>query len=876
MRLFELAKQYHVEQDRLLKAVNAAGFPVVNTLSTVPPEAIAWIEKEAAQGFPSLPTAESLAEKKPHRPPFPKKKKATKEEETPPSPETVEATPTVSIESPPPAPTPVEEPPPEKKKTVKQKVKIKRERKKVEPAAIAEEKIETPPPPPPEPEPLKKEEPSPSSVVSSLASLAKTLREGEAPPSPERPISSPTPPPTEGEAVIELIESKAEEVPAPRHKHKRADFRPSRRRPVELPPMFAALDTEPTRSIRTRPSRRQRTLSRTATTTRRTGRTTAGTPRERDPNQIVQLSPAMSVRDLSAALGIKLADILGFLMENGQMAQANDILPQDLIELVAEAFEIRYEWKISQSIEEELRKLTELETTPTESKIRLPRPPVVTFMGHVDHGKTSLLDKIRQTRIAETEAGGITQHIGAYSIVKNGHPITFLDTPGHEAFTEMRARGANLTDIAVLVVAADDGVMPQTEEAYHHAKTAGVPVVVAINKCDLPSANPDRVRHELAQKLGLLPEEWGGKVGMIPVSALTGKGIDDLLERILLEAEMLELTYDPTRKAVGFIVEAKMTENRGVVATVFIRDGTLHRGDIILCSTGYGKVKLMYDCWGKTCETATAGQAVSITGLSAVPEAGERLYVLDDLAKARAIAEERERQMRAATLAKRRHITLETLQSHLASEAVRELRVIVKADVKGSLEVIEKTLQELATDEVKIRILHSGVGGINHADVILADASDAIVIGFHVMPDQAARLYAAGHNVQIKVYHVIYRLIEEMKAAIAGLLPPEEKEVVQGHLEIRQVFRTSRYGNIAGCYVVDGMITRHSRVRLIRDNVVIYDGVLENLKRFKDDVREVRAGFECGLKIANYDDIKEGDQIEAYTIEEVARTLDSV
>jgi translation initiation factor IF-2 len=437
----------------------------------------------------------------------------------------------------------------------------------------------------------------------------------------------------------------------------------------------------------------------------------------------------------------------------------------------------------------------------------------------------------------------------------------------------MRARGANLTDIAVLVVAADDGVMPQTEEAASHAKNAGVPIVVAINKCDLPSANPDRVRQELANRLGLLPEEWGGQVGMIEVSAHTGKGIEELLERILLESEVLELRANPKRPATGFVVEARMSEGQGVLSTMLVSDGTLHVSDAMLCSNGYGKIRFMLDEFGKPIEAADPGTPVRLSGLSAVPEAGDKFYILQDILKARAIAEQRERESRAAALAKRQHVTLENLTSHLAGSGRRELSVIVKADVVGSLEVLEKTLRDMATPEVGINIIHSAVGGINHADVILADASDALILGFHVGVESQAKSAAVSLGVQIRAYHIIYRMIEDMRAALEGLLPPEEKEVVQGHIEIRQVFRASKIGAIAGSYVTDGFVQRASRIRLYRNQVVIYDGTIQSLKRLKDDAREVKAGFECGIKIANYDGIEAGDVMEAYTIEEVARKL---
>ncbi|MCL2000773.1 MAG: translation initiation factor IF-2 [Planctomycetes bacterium] len=655
-------------------------------------------------------------------------------------------------------------------------------------------------------------------------------------------------------------------------KHKRADFK-SKRIQHELPASFAEIDNEFTRSIASGGRRRSsRNTQRRVTGRRfRTRRFATPIPRAAGQEAIVHLG--MTIRDLSIALGIKLQEILSYMLSQNQMVQVNDIITGENIHLVAEHFNIPLKWESDEDLEEELAQEEQLHEKRSLSANLLERPPVVTFMGHVDHGKTSLLDAIRDTRVVDGEHGGITQHIGAYSVIKNRKHVTFLDTPGHEAFSAMRARGANITDIAVLVVAADDGVMPQTIEAASHAKSAGVPIVIAINKCDLPSANPDKVRQELANRLELLPEEWGGQVGMVEVSAHTRMGLDGLIERILLEAEVLELRADPARPATGFVIEAKRSGSQGVVATLLVSDGTLRVGDVILCSDGYGKIRFMFDEFGRSITEAVPGTPVRMSGLSAVPEAGGKFFILSDLHKARAIAEQRERESRATAMAKRQHVTLENLTSHLAGSGKRELFIVIKADVVGSLEVIGKTLHDLATSEVGINIIHSAVGGVNYADVILADASDAIVLGFNVAVEPQARNAAAGLGVQVRIYHIIYRMIEDMKAALEGLLPPEEKEVVQGHIEIRQVFRSSKLGAIAGCYVSDGQIQRTNRIRLYRNQVVIYDGSIQSLRRVKDDAREVRSGFECGIKIANYDAIEEGDVIEAYSIEEIARKL---
>lgn len=695
------------------------------------------------------------------------------------------------------------------------------------------------------------------------------------------PLRTPAPMPKASTLVVEDAqtaradtENKAE---ISSHKHKRADFKMLSR--PDLPAIFATADAEYTRSIRSagskRPSASSRNQQMRQRQRQRGGNRGATVEIIRDPNAKAQLTSVMSVRELSEAIGKKLNEIIGFMMRSEQMISVNSILDKETITLIAEEFKVPYEWRAAETLEQQIERELHHEEKTSAAATRFSRAPIITFMGHVDHGKTSLLDKIRSTRVVDKEHGGITQHIGAYTVQQNGRKITFLDTPGHEAFTQMRARGANLTDVVVLVVAADDGVMPQTKEACNHAKNAGVPIVVAINKCDIAGANPDRVRQEISTQLELLPEEWGGTIGAIDVSAITGDGIDNLLERILLEAEVLELDADPARNAVGFIIESKMSESRGAVATVLIKDGTLKRGDVILTGNGYGKVRLMYNWNGETCDEGGPSDAVSVIGLNNVPEVGEKVYVVEDMVKARKLSEERESKARAQVLANNRrvHVSLENLMEHLQAGDKRELNLIIKADVSGSLEVLQKTVTDLSTDEVSIRVIHSGVGAISQADVILADASDALIVGFHVIADSAAKLQAASLSVQIKIYHIIYRLIEDMRAALEGLLPKEEREIVRGHIDVREIFRASKYGNIAGCYVTDGYVNRKCRVRLIRDGAIIYENTLESLKRFKDDAKEVRAGFECGLRINGYDDIRQGDTVEAFEIEEIARKL---
>jgi len=851
MRISELAKQYGINGKDLQKVLHQAGFAVKSDLQTATDEIIKWVESQPREALvPSKKTKKTVPKKKVKAPAASADKSPSVAREDKPK----KAAEAAKIKKPASTPIPPTSPAP----TVKAAAAL---ATSAQPPAQSQAQKEE------KRAECKKAKPiEPPTLKSKALAKGQPIALGQSPP--DAPASES--PPTTPESLIVTDE----QPKATGQKHRRADFR-SLRVPRELPAIFADIESDyAIRSI-TGGGVRRRAAPRGA------GRSTAARPQrragapaksERDPNAVITLNSGMTIRELSHALGIKLNEIIDYFMHTGKLVQANEILPQEDVVLLAEKFKVKIEWKEKEDLEHEVKNLLADQAAASGCALA-PRPPVVTFMGHVDHGKTSLLDKIRQTRVAATEHGGITQHIGAYSVIKNNQRITFLDTPGHEAFTAMRARGATLTDVAVLVVAADDGVMPQTIEAYNHLKNAGIPVVVAINKCDLPSANPARVRQELANKIGLLPEEWGGTCGMVDVSAVTGQGIDALLERILLEAEVLELKADPQRPAVGYVLEAKVGEGQGVVATVLVQQGTLRRGDVVLFSNGYGRIKLMYDEWGRTVETATPGTPVRVSGLSAVPEAGDKICVVGDYAKARQIAEERERRIRSAALARRRHVTLENLTDHLAASGCQVLRIILKADVMGSLEVLQKTLADLARKEVRIEIIHAAVGGVNQADVLLADASDAIIVGFHVVADQTARLQAMSRGVQIKIYHVIYRLIEDIKAALEGLLPPEEREVVLGHAEIRQVFHASRVGNIAGCYVTDGVITRAARVRLIRDSVVIYEGEIASLRRVKDDVREVKSGFECGIKIANYDDIKENDVIEAYTIEEVARKL---
>ncbi len=581
----------------------------------------------------------------------------------------------------------------------------------------------------------------------------------------------------------------------------------------------------------------------------------------------VHVPETITVAELAHAMAVKSAEVIKLLMGMGQMVTINQILDQDTAMIIVE--EMGHTAHAAKLDDPDL----DLGITGHDAEL-LPRPPVVTVMGHVDHGKTSLLDKIRAAKVATGEAGGITQHIGAYHVETPRGMITFLDTPGHEAFTAMRARGAKATDIVILVVAADDGVMPQTKEAIHHAVAGGVPIVVAINKIDKPEANSERVKTELVAEQ-VVPEEYGGDVPFIGVSAKTGEGIDALLENVLLQAEILELKAAKDAPAQGLVIEARLDKGRGPVATILVQSGTLKRGDMLLAGSTYGRVRAMLDENGKPCNEAGPSIPVEIQGLSEVPAAGESVQVVPDERKAREIALFRQGKFRDVKLAKQQAFKLETMMENMEEGAIEAklLPLIIKADVQGSQEALSQSLQKLSTAEVKVQIVHAAVGGITETDVNLAVASKAVIIGFNSRADGAARKLAENNGVDIRYHNIIYDAVDEVKAALSGMLTPDKKEEITGMVEIRQVFLVSKVGAIAGCLVLDGIIKRNSSVRLLRDNVVIWTGELDSLKRFKDDAKEVRAGVECGLSLKGYNDIKEGDQLEAFEVTEVARTL---
>ena len=580
----------------------------------------------------------------------------------------------------------------------------------------------------------------------------------------------------------------------------------------------------------------------------------------------VQVPETISVSDLAHKMAVKATEVIKTLMKMGSMVTINQVLDQETAMIVVEEMGHRaFAAKLDDPD-------VFLEDTEHKDAPQLPRAPVVTVMGHVDHGKTSLLDYIRRTRVASGEAGGITQHIGAYHVETARGMVTFLDTPGHEAFTAMRARGAKATDIVILVVAADDGVMPQTREAIHHAKAAGVPIVVAVNKIDKPEANPDRVKQELVAE-SVVPEEYGGDSPFINVSAKTGAGIDELLENVLLQAEVLELKAPQETPAKGLIIEARLDKGRGPVATMLVQSGTLRQGDVLLTGQVFGRIRAMLDENGKTIKEAGPSIPVEILGLSDVPSAGQDAMVLADERKAREIALFRQGKFRDVKLAKQQAANLENILEQMGETETKTLALIIKADVQGSQEALVQSLQKLSTDEVKVDVIHAAVGAISESDVHLAQASKAVIIGFNTRADAGARKAAEGVGVDIRYYNIIYDAVDEVKAALSGMLAPEKREEITGLVEIRQVFRASKIGTIAGCYVLEGIVKRSSRARLLRNNVVVWDGELESLKRFKDDVKEVRAGFECGLSLKNYNNYEEGDQLEVYDLTEVARTL---
>jgi translation initiation factor IF-2 len=587
----------------------------------------------------------------------------------------------------------------------------------------------------------------------------------------------------------------------------------------------------------------------------------------RASKRVVRISEVVTVGELAKAMGVKAGEIIRKLMDSGMMATINQVLDFDTASLMASEFEY-----IIENVAFDAESALEIgHEAPTDENVQ-PRPPVVTIMGHVDHGKTSLLDAIRQTNVTAQEAGGITQHIGAYRVDVRGRQVTFLDTPGHEAFTAMRARGAKVTDMVVLVVAADDGVMPQTVEAINHARAANVPIIVAINKIDKPDANVERIKQNLTE-YGLVAEDWGGDTICVPVSAKTKEGLPHLLEMLLLQADVLELKANPDKLARGTIVEAKLDRGRGPVATVLVQEGTLKGGDPFVCGGNYGRVRAMVDDMGRKVDLAGPSTPVEILGLQGVPEAGNSFVVVGDEATARQVAEHRRGKQREATLVKTAKVSLEDLYHQIQAGDIKELRVVIKADVQGSVEALSEALSRLSTDEVRLNVLHASVGGITESDVLLASASNAVVIGFNVRPESKATEVAEREGVDVRLYTVIYDALNDVRDAMEGLLEPTVREKTVGRAEVRQVFSVPSFGVISGSFVLDGKITRNAAARLVRDHVVVYTGKVTSLRRFKEDAREVQTGYECGIGLENYQDAKVGDIIEVFETERVARRL---
>ncbi len=584
-------------------------------------------------------------------------------------------------------------------------------------------------------------------------------------------------------------------------------------------------------------------------------------------SKILRVTEFVSANDLAALMDVSVNEVIKTCMNLGMFVSINQRLDAEAITIIADEFGYEIQFATTED-EENLG----AEEEDAEEDLQ-PRAPIVTIMGHVDHGKTSLLDYIRRTKVTAGEAGGITQHIGAYQVTTDaGKDITFLDTPGHEAFTAMRARGAKVTDVVIIVVAADDSVMPQTKEALNHAQAAGSPIVIAINKVDKPTANPDKIREELAQ-LNVLVEEWGGKYQSQEISAKTGQGIDELLEKVLLEAELLELRANPDRRAVGTVIEAALDKGRGYVATVLVQTGTLKIGDILVAGSHYGRVKAMTDVLGRRHKAAGPSMPIQVLGIDGAPQAGDKFVVMETEREAREIAVSRQQLQREQNMRTKKHITLDEIGRRLAIGTFKELNVIVRGDVDGSVEALSDSLLKLSTEEVQVNILSKGVGQISESDVLLASASDAIIIGFQVRPSANARKLAEQEQIDIRLYSIIYNAINEVKDAMEGMLAPTVQEVVVANVEVREVFKITKVGTIAGCMVTDGTITRNSKIRLVRDGIVVHSGEILALKRFKDDAAEVRQGYECGISIKNFNDLQQGDIIEAYEEREVKRTL---
>ncbi len=731
--------------------------------------------------------------------------------------------------------------------------------------------------PPPKPEPVA---PAPELAEGEEGAAAQPVLPGvsgvepEAP-APEAPVLEPSAPvapavaerpaaaaePRGGEAVARRGEGDAAAAPGRGKQRKRVREVVNLREQEQI-----------ARQVTSRTLRRSVTVDPRALASPRRRRRDAPAPKPvpaakpKPARRVVRVEGAVAVAELARLLGVKAADLQGRLMALGTMASLNQSIEVDTARQLAEAY--GFELEDVGFREEEF-----LGAEPVTEGERVPRPPIVTVMGHVDHGKTSLLDAMRKTNVVSGEAGGITQHIGAYQVAVGDKRITFIDTPGHEAFTLMRARGAHVTDLVVLVVAASEGIMPQTVEAIAHARAAGVPILVAVNKCDLPEANPAQVRQRLMEH-GLVPEEFGGDTICVDVSALKGSGLDQLLEMILLQAEVLELKAHGEKRAQGIVLEARLDRGRGVVATVLVQDGTLHQGDTLVVGTSQGRVRAMENERGQRLKQAGPAMPVQVIGLSEVPEAGQAVHAVESERVAREIAEHRAAEQRGRPVETRPRRSLEEIFAEAEGEGPKELTVVLKGDVHGSVEAVRDALEKLSTETVQVKVIHAGVGAISESDVMLAKASDAVVIGFNVRPDSAARRSAEGQGVDVRAYTVIYELTDDVRKAMAGLLPPRLEEKVLGRAEVRRIFQVPRAGTVAGSYVTEGLVRRNARCRLLRDGVQVWDGRIGSLKRFKDDAREVQSGFECGIGIESFNDVKVGDVVEAYEVQEAPAQLE--
>jgi translation initiation factor IF-2 len=850
-RVYILAKELGVKSTAIVKKCQDEGLDVKNHMSWIPAGLAATIREWFSEGehITAVETAEKVDLKKVRLKKKRTTKRAKKEEET---------------ESPAPVEVAAEAKPPKQEPTVAVS------EQKAKPVEAPKER---------EPEPILPAGPILEKPEPARLSGPQVVR--VEPPEPLEP-PKPRPKPRYDEPVTEPLMYNKEELEEPiavsprergrgtkRHKdrtqgRRREDddlrvikqFKVSKWRQRDIEERQARLEAAGGEGLRLRPTRKILTKSHTKTL-------------EVSRPKKATISEPITTRDLSSVLAVKSADIISKLTQQGVMATANQVISSDVAELVALELGTELVVEHKSTLEEQIR----AEFDGRQKNNLEKRSVVAAMLGHVDHGKTSLLDKIRSTQIAASEAGGITQHIGASQVSWDDKKVTFLDTPGHEAFTAMRARGANMTDVVVLTVAANDGVMPQTIEAIHHAKAAGVPIIVALNKVDLPGIDFNRVYSQLSEQ-GLTPAEWGGQTEVVKTSAITGAGINDLLEHLDYTAELLDLKADNTVPATGWVVEAKLSPQLGPVATLLIKEGRLSKGDVILAGGAFGKVKSLKDSFGRKIKLATSSMPVEIAGLSNVPLAGDRFYILNDINKAKIAAEENQTLSRESSLVKRTQVTLDNLFTQIEAGKMAELNLIIRADAQGSVDVLTKYLSEMSTAEVKVKILHAAPGGITEGDCLLAEASNAIIIGFNVVPEERVAKIAEAKGIETRLYDIIYRITEDLQKSMAGMLEPEEKEEPIGRAVVRNTFKISKVGTVAGCYVSDGVVTRTATVRLIRDNIVIRDDLsIESLKHFKDDAREVKAGLECGIKIAKFDDVKVDDVFDFYEIVKVARTL---